>query len=246
MRESSYVGTDLGQEVSDETASLQHVASAIFKVATGLLLSRDVAHLASLDTLLVFYQEQSQAVHAFLCDDRSALEATLHAAQREVGQGRTKQLRVDWKSMLASVNAAVRPFAMREQDTIDGDAVVAALTHGGMAARAWCSLVTAGTEGQQAKTTREVKLKRSTMLFAAAMRIARSKQSVEDNAMGMVLHGVLSAEGVKRQAFKTLASTTALFPYPDHLDKRTDQLNALSRAALSTALLPGGRAEQIA
>ena len=247
MRESSFVGTDLEQQVADETASLQHVASTIFKMATSLLLERDVAPTASLDTLLVFYQEQAQAVHAYLCNDRSELEVTLHAAQREVGLGRTQQLRADWKSMLVRMNAEVQPFAMREQDTIDGDAVAAALTHGGVAARAWCSLVTTGTEGQSgAQTTRKVKLRRSAMLLAAAGRIARPKQRVEDNAMGMVLHGVLSAEGVKRQVSKTLSATTALLPYPDHLDRRTDKLNALSREALSTALLPGGRAEQIA
>ena len=202
---------------------------------------------ASISVLLTFYQEQGRAVHAFLCYEHTALEATLHAAQREVAQGRSTQLRADSKSMMTKLNSAIRPFAMRETDAIDTDAVEHALTHGSIAARSWVCLVTTGEEGRRkSQTTRSHKVRRSAILFAAARRIGHSKTSVEDNAFGLVLFGALSADGVKRKAFKTLAAATALTSYPQHLDKRTDQLNALGVEALATALYPGGRAEQIA
>jgi hypothetical protein len=249
LREPDHVGTNMEQQVSDETASMQHVAFLVFREATRLLLARDVAAGASLHTLLVFYQEQSRAAHAYICEDRSVLEAALHKAQIEVSRGRVQELRKDFRTMLSELNAVALPFARREQLGIDSDSVVDALSsqRHGLAARAWSALATTGAEGmRQNKTTRKNKLCRSAMLFAGVSRIARAKLSVEDNAFGMVLGGVLSADGVKRRAFKTLSGLTALMPYPHRLDIMTDRLNAQGREALKTVLHQGGRAVQIA
>ena len=249
MREPDHVGTNMEQQVSDETASMQHVAFLVFREATRLLLARDVAAGASLHALLVFYQEQSRAAHAYICEDRSVLEAALHKAQIEVSRGRVQELRKDFRTMLSELNAVALPFARREQLGIDSDSVVDALSsqRHGLAARAWSALATTGLEGRrQNKTTRKNKLCRSAMLFAGVSRIARAKLSVEDNAFGMVLGGVLSADGVKRRAFKTLSGLTALMPYPHRLDIMTDRLNAQGREALKTVLHQGGRAVQIA
>ena len=128
MREPDHVGTDIEQQVSDETAGVQHVALLVFREATRLLLARDTAIGASLQVLLVFYQEQSQAAHTFLCEDRSALEAALHTAQIEVARGRVHELRKDFRAMQSELNDEVLPFARREKLGINGDSVLDALS----------------------------------------------------------------------------------------------------------------------